>query len=141
MVTFPTIPTLEYREELEFAANEVQPVLRYEQRTTKKLETGEYVPSHWEVGFWRVLPEGGIEVLSAQAGGRVEVLCGLLEPTSDGFTLSLTSAVVGNDTRINKTVRQFSLEDKTLQYTMKMSTTKVSGLTLHVHATLTKSDT
>ena len=26
---FPTIPTFEYREELEFTANETQPILRY----------------------------------------------------------------------------------------------------------------
>lgn len=141
LVTFPTIPTIEYFEELEFIANEVQPVLHYEQRTKKKMETGEYAPSHWEAGFWRVLPTGEIEALNAQAGGRVEVLRGTLEPTSEGFALNLTGALVGNDTRIIKTVRQFSLKGRILEYSMAMSTTEVYDMTLHVHATLTKSET
>jgi hypothetical protein len=141
VAAFPTIPTFEYREELEFVTNDVKPYLRYEQRTWKKLETGEYAPSHWETGFWRVLPEGEIEVLSAQGGGRVEVLRGILEPTSEGFALNLSSALVGNDACINKTIRQFSILGRTLQYTMRMSTTAVPDLTLHVQATLTKSET
>lgn len=139
IAAFPTIPSFEYREELEFAANDVQPVLRYEQRTWKKLETGEYAPSHWEVGFWRVLSATQIEVLCAQAGGRVEVLGGVIEPTRDGFVLRLDSVSVANDARIDRTAREFVLQGNEFRYAMKMSTTAVPELTLHVHAELKRS--
>lgn len=139
-ITFPTIPTMEYREELNFARDETHAFLRYEQRTWKKVETGEFVPSHWEIGFWRVLPSGEIEILNAQGGGRVEVLLGNLEPKQNGFVLNLRSLLVANDARMDKTARQFILQDGTLRYTMQMSTTVVPAMTLHVLAALTKNN-
>ena len=139
-IKFPTIPTMEYRDEIEFAADETHPFLRYEQRTWKKVETGEFVPSHWETGFWRVLPSGEIEILNAQGGGRVEVLLGDLEPRRDGFVLNLHSLLVANDARMDKTARQFILQDSTLQYTMQMSTTSVPTMTVHVLASLVKNN-
>jgi hypothetical protein len=135
---FPTIPTFEYREELEFTANELQPFLRYEQRTRKKLNTGDYAPSHWEAGFWRVLPSGEIEILNAQGGGRVEVLRGTFEQRRNGFILNFQSLLVANDMRMDRTSRQFTLQGSELQYTMQMSTTKVPDLTSHVSAKLGK---
>lgn len=140
-VKFPTIPTLEYREELEFAANDVQPFVRYEQRAYKKVETGEYTPSHWETGFWRVLPTDEIEILNAQGGGRVEILRGSLEPARDGFLLKAHSVLVANDARMDKTMRQFIFRGDTLEYTLQMSTTSVPDLTLHAQAILTRHDT
>lgn len=137
---FPTIPTFDYREELEFAANDIQPVLHYEQRTWKKLETGEFAPSHWESGFWRVLSATEIELLCAQAGGRVEISRGTLTPARDGFVLHLQSMLVANDVRMDKTAREFVLQGNTFRYAMKMSTTAISELTLHVHAELTRCD-
>jgi len=133
---YPTISTFEYREELAFAANQTQPVLHFEQRTWKKLESGEYAPSHWESGFWRVIPGGEIDFLSAQIGGRVEVSHGALKPTQDGFALHLESNVLANDPRMGKTEREFVLQGKVFRYSMKMSTNLVSELTLHIHAEL-----
>ena len=135
---FPTTPTFEYREELAFVANEVQAFVRYEQRTWRKLETGEYAPSHWEIGFWRVLPLGEIEMLNSQAGGRVEVARGTLESLPDGFMVNLSSTLVANDARMDKTARQFTLRGDRLEYKTRMSTTAVPSLTLHTHATLTR---
>lgn len=136
--SFPTIPTFEYREAMEFVANESQPFLRYEQRTWKKLNTGDDAPSHWEVGFWRVLPSGEIEILNAQGGGRVEVLRGAVDSHSTGFVLNFQSILVANDVRMDRTARQFVLGSGALQYTMQMSTTKVPDLTSHVSANLRK---
>lgn len=133
---YPTISTFEYREELTFNANQTQPVLHFEQRTWKKLESGEYGPSHWESGFWRVIPGGEIEFLSAQIGGRVEVSRGALEPTRDGFVLNLQSTLVENDPRMGITEREFVLHWKVFRYSMQMSTNLVSELTLHTHADL-----
>ena len=137
-ISFPTIPTQPYREEINFAADEVHKFLRYEQRTWKQVETGEYAPSHWETGFWRVLPSGQIEILNAQGGGRVEALLGSLEPNPGGFTLNVNSTLVANDARMGKTARQFILKGSALQYSQLMSTTTVPALTLHVEAALTK---
>ncbi len=141
VIQFPTIPTLDYREELEFLANDVQPFVKYEQRTWKKSEAREYVPSHWETGFWRALSGREIELLNAQGGGRVEVSRGKLELTREGFVLNLNSVLVANDSRMDRTARQFTLHADTLEYTLLMSTTSVPTLTLHTHATLTKSET
>ena len=137
---FPTIPTFEYREELEFAANDIQPVLHYEQRTWKKQATGEFAPSHWESGFWRVLSATEIEILCAQVGGRVEVSHGTLRLMRDGFVVDLHSTLVANDARVDKTARELILQGNTLRYGLKMSTTAVPELTLHVHAELTRCD-
>jgi hypothetical protein len=144
---YPTIQTFIYREEIKFSANQVQPLLHYNQRTWKKLESGEFVPSHWETGFWRVLPAGEnsptgqIEVLCAQSGGRVEVLHGVLAPEREGFVLRLHSELVANDSRVENTSREFVLsrgtgQGETLRYTMEMKTTKTGNLILHVHADL-----
>ena len=133
---YPTISTFEYREELTFAANQTQPVLHFEQRTWKKLESGEYAPSHWESGFWRVIPGGEIDFLSAQIGGRVEVSHGSLMPAQDGFILRLQSNVLANDPRMEKTEREFQLQGRVFRYSMKMSTSAVSELILHTHAEL-----
>jgi THAP4-like, heme-binding beta-barrel domain len=135
---FPTIPTSEYRENLEFAANDVQPLLYYNQRTLRRLATGEFVPSHWETGFWRVLSATEVEVLCAQSGGRVEVSRGTLTPTREGFVLRLHSTLVANDARMDKTARKFQLQGNTFQYTLEMSTTAVAELTMHVRAELTR---
>lgn len=138
IAAYPTIPTFEYREKLDFTANQSQPFLRYEQRTWKKLTTGDYAPSHWEVGFWHLLPSNEIEIINAQGGGRVEVLRGVFEPRDDGFVLNFRSLLVANDIRMDRTTRQFTLRGGTLKYTMQMSTTKIHDLTSHVGANLAK---
>ena len=137
-ITFPTIPTMPYREELNFAMDDVHKFLRYEQRTWKKVEKGEYVPSHWETGFWRVLPTGEVEILNAQGGGRVEVLLGSLTPGGDGFILDVNSTLVANDARMGTTSRQFILEVSSLQYSQSMSTTAVTSMAVHVQASLAR---
>ncbi len=136
IAAFPTIPTFEYREELDYTANDAQPVLRYEQRTWKRLGTGEYAPSHWEVGFWRILSANELEISCAQLGGRVEVLRGNIEPEDEGFVVKLRSQLVANDVRMQATEREFVLQGDLLRCAMAMSTTAVPALTPHVQAEL-----
>jgi hypothetical protein len=135
---FPTTPTFDYTEDLEFVADDVHPFLRYEERTCRKTETGETSPSHWEAGFWRALPSGEMELVSAQGGGRVEVLRGRVQPSGDGFQVVLQSVLVQNDARMVQTARQFVLKVDKLEYSMLMSTTAVPDLTRHVRVTLKK---
>jgi hypothetical protein len=135
---YPTTPTFPYREELEFTANAVQPALRYEQRTWKRMDTGEFVPSHWEVGFWHALSESDVELTCTAWGGRAEVLRGTLAPSPEGFVLTLHSTQVANDPRIGRTAREFALHGGSLSYSMQMSTTAVPDLTLHARAELSR---
>ncbi len=135
---YPTIATFHYREALTMRAIPGQPRLFVLQRTQKKTDAGEWVESHWESGFLRALPDGAVEWLDAQNGGRVEVLRGTLQETDDGLVLDFKSALVANDARMEETARQFILRDQILSYTMQMSMTHTPALTLHLAADLTR---
>lgn len=136
VVQYPTIATLRYREALTIQAVPGQPRLFVLERTQKKTEQGEWVESHWESGFLRALPDGAVEWLNAQSGGRVEVLRGTLQPTEEGFALDLTSSLVANDARMGTTARQLVLRGETLSYRMEMSTNRVPELTRHIESEL-----
>ena len=133
---FPTIEPFEYLETLNFASDG-RPFLHYEQKTKRRRAgQAEYVPSHWESGFIRLLPDGQVELVTAQSGGRLERLAGSLEQTETGLILSLRSTAFLNDPRMLETSRRVILEGATLHYTQNMQTTAVPGSTLHVEATL-----
>lgn len=133
---FPTIEPFEFLETLRFTSDN-RPFLHYEQKTKRRnSEQADYVPSHWESGFIRLLPDGQVQLTSAQNGGRLEVLTGPLEQTDAGLILRLKSGAFLNDSRMIKDSRTITVEGDTLHYTQSMSTTAVPGLTSHVEATL-----
>lgn len=136
VLEFPTIQTAPYREELTFIPGEGKPYLHYEQRSWRKDESGREVASHWESGFWRILPSGEIELTCAQSGGRLEAGRGILQPTDDGFTLILKSTVIANDTKVRESRRVFELAGESLRYEMEMQTAAVDSLTRHLRAEL-----
>lgn len=135
---YPTIATFRYREALTVQAIPGQPRFFVLQRTQKKNDAGEWVESHWESGFLRVLADGSAEWLDAQNGGRVEVLRGMVAGNPDGFDLTLMSALVGNDARMGETARQFELRGDGLTYTMQMSMQHTPVLTMHLTAGLAR---
>ena len=141
---FPTIDAFEYDEHLTFEANDVEPLLHYDQRTwdtTQRSDRGE--PLHWESGFFRPTDSGCIEICNAQSGGRVEVLRGRLsapDDRGDAPFLSLTSVIVAHDERIIRTTRRYDLQDDVLSYRMEMATRTTPELTLHLEATLHRCD-
>jgi len=133
---FPTIEPFEYLETLKFSADH-RPFLHYEQRTQRRNSAQvDYIPSHWESGFIRLLPDGQVELINAQGGGRLERLVGSLEQTEMGLILRLGNATFLNDARMLETKRTFTLEGDILHYTQDMGTTAVLGITHHVEATL-----
>lgn len=136
MARYPTITSFDYREELEFTIPEGKPLVHYDQRTSRRSDSGGFVTSHWETGFWRVLSATEIELLCAQSGGRVEVARGTLTPTENGFVVRLASTLIGNDPRMDKTAREVVLKGDMLSYALRMSTTAVPELTTHVSAEL-----
>lgn len=133
---FPTIEPFEYVETLSFATDG-RPLLHYEQKT-KRRRSGEsdYVPSHWESGFIRLLPDGKIELTCAQNGGRLEKLTGSIEETGTGLILHLKSADFLNDIRMLETSRTITLEGDRLLYTQNMRTNAVTAMTFHIEAIL-----
>ncbi|HKY55679.1 MAG TPA: FABP family protein [Anaerolineales bacterium] len=135
---FPTIEPFEYLETISYASDG-RPVLHYEQKTKRRRAgQADYVPSHWESGFIRLLPDGQVEVTCAQGGGRLEMLRGTLEEIEKGFILRLRSAAFLNDPRMLETSRTIVLEGDSLHYTQNMHTTAVPGSTHHVEATLNR---
>jgi len=133
---FPTIEPFEYLETLRFTADH-RPFVHYEQKTQRPNSTqSDYIPSHWESGFIRLLPDGQVELINAQGSGRLERLIGSLEQTEKRLILQLGSATFMNDPRMLETKRTFILDGNTLHYTQDMGTTAVSEISHHVEATL-----
>lgn len=136
-VTFPTIETLAYEEELRFMARDGRAALWYEQATWKIAPDGtRSAPSHWETGFIHLTSDAQIEIISAQSSGRVEVLRGTI--TSAPLRIAVASVVQGNDERMRATARRITLDGATLRYEMDMATTRVPALQSHIVALLAR---
>ena len=132
---FPTVTSFDYREMLTFTRRN-EKTLAYEQRTQKRYDgTNEFVESHWENGFIRVLESGQLELISAQIG-RSEVLIGSVERLATMIRISFVSKTISNDPRMISSARSFELEGDTLRYTMEMQTTAVDQSTQHLKITL-----
>lgn len=132
---FPGVISFAYRETLTFTRRD-ENSLSYEQKT-QKLYDGqtEYIPSHGETGFIRILEHGEMELVSAQTG-RNEVLIGSFEQISTMFRIHFVSKSITNDRRMISSTRTFELGGDTLRYEMAMYTTKVEQLTPHLKGTL-----
>ena len=135
---FPTIEPFEYLETLSFSGDQ-RPFLHYEQKA-KRRNAGQtdYLPSHWESGFVRLLPNGDVELVNAQAGGRLERLTGSLEWIEAGLSLRLRSTAFLNDSRMVETSRTITVEGDHMHYTQTMHTTGVPGPAHHVEARLNR---
>ena len=133
---FPTIEPFEYLETISFAGDH-RPFLHYEQRTQRRSAgQTEYVPSHWESGFLRLLPDGEAELVNTQSSGRLERLTGSFERTATGLILRLQSTAFLNDPRMVETSRTITVDGNSMHYTQNMYTTAVPGPAHHVEARL-----
>src|SRR5260221_8243481 len=103
---FPTVTSFDYRETLTFTRRD-EKTLAYEQRTQKRYDgQSEWLESHWENGFIRILENGELELTSAQIG-RVEVLVGSIESTNELFRIHFVSKTITNDPRMISSARRF----------------------------------
>ena len=135
---FPGVTSFAYRERLTFTRHDPKTVA-YEQRTKKCYDgTTEYVESHWENGFLRILESGELEMTSAQIG-RTEVLIGGTEVIETLIRIRLASKTIANDPRVISSARTLELEGDSLRYEMEMHTTKVAQSTPHVKIALQRS--
>jgi len=132
---YPTVTSFDYRETLVFTRRD-EKTLAYEQRAQKRYDGGtEYLESHWENGFIRILESGELELTSAQIG-RAEILVGTFESRGDMFRIHFVSKTITNDPRMISSARTFELEGDTLRYEMEMQTTKVNQSTPHLKIAL-----
>jgi hypothetical protein len=133
---YPTITSFDYRETLTFTRRD-ENTLAYEQRAQKRMDSQtEWLTSHWENGFIRILESGELELVNAQSGGRSEVLIGAIETSGSTFKIHFVSKTITNDPRMVASARTFELDGDTLRYEMEMQTTKTNQLTLHLKIAL-----
>jgi len=132
---FPGVTSFDYHETLVFTRRD-EKILAYEQRT-QKLYDGqtEWLESHWENGFIRILENGELELTSAQIG-RTEVLVGSIESRDNIFRIHFVSKTITNDPRMISSARTFELQGDTLRYEMEMHTIKIDQSTPHVKIAL-----
>ena len=132
---YPGVTSFDYRETLIFTRRDNKS-LAYEQRAQKRYDgQTEWLISHWESGFIRILENGTLEMVSAQIG-RSEVLIGSIETRAGLIRIHFVSKTITNDPRMISSTRSFEPEGDTLRYEMAMHTTKVEQLTRHLKITL-----
>jgi hypothetical protein len=132
---FPGVTSFTFHDRLTFTRRD-EKTLAYEERN-QKLYDGqtEWLESHWENGFIRILESGELELVSAQIG-RSEVLIGTIDTRDKSARIHFMSKSIMNDPRVISSARTFELEDDTLRYEMEMQTTKVNKSTPHLKITL-----
>jgi len=132
---YPGVTSFDYRETLIFTRRD-EKSLAYEQRAQKRYDgQTEWLVSHWESGFIRILENRELELVSAQIG-RTEVLIGSIETLDSMIRIHFVSKSISNDPRLVSSMRTFELEGDTLRYEMAMHTTKVEQLTPHLKIAL-----
>jgi hypothetical protein len=132
---YPTVTSFDYRETLTFTRRD-EKTLAYEQRAQKRYDgQTDWLVSHWESGFLRILENGELELTSAQVG-RSEVLVGSVISLDTVIRIHFVSKTITNDPRVLASARTIELEGDTLRYEMEMQTTKVDQLTQHLKITL-----
>lgn len=108
-----------------------RPFLVYEQRTWDRSDGR---PLHVELGYWRLLPPEGLEVVIAQPTGITEVLVGSWD--RDGVTLTSTSVACTPAAKpVTATRRVVTVAGDTLHYELAMAAVGIP-LTRHLSATL-----
>jgi hypothetical protein len=132
---FPGVTSFTFHDRLPFTRRD-EKTLAYEERN-QQLYDGqtEWLESHWENGFIRILESGKLELVSAQIG-RSEVLIGTIDTREKSVRIHFMSKSIMNDPRVVSSLRTFELEGDTLLYEMEMQTTKVNQSTLHLKIAL-----
>jgi len=133
--SYPTIRSFDYRETFIFTRYN-EKTLAYELRTEKRYDgEAEWLKSHWQYGFIRILENDGLDLMNVQVG-RTEVMTGSVELLDGVFRIQFVSQEITGDPRMVASARTFELEGDTLRYEMKMQTTKTDRLTKHLKISL-----
>lgn len=135
---YPTIESFRYRELTEIEERDDHPALRIDQRAWRETPEGEVV-SHWELGLLRISSDGSAILRDAQPG-RSETMAGSWQPDGDGWVISFRSTGFAGDDRVIASTRRFHLRPSELTYEMHMETTATHQMSLHLRATLRRTD-
>lgn len=137
IANFPTIEKTNYIEELEFSFIGDNETIMFDQRTWRIKDNEKSDPLHWEAGYIISNEEGNFDLLNAQNSRRVEIMTSK-NVIADGNNLSILfeSKYFGNDERMKMTSREFIIQNNSLLFLMKMSTTKIPELHLHLESKL-----
>jgi hypothetical protein len=139
---FPTLDAFDYFETFRVQRDPGAAYFTYEQNTELIDPEGRSIrKSHWEAGVLRPLDDGSLELACVQGSGRVEILRGEFlskETLAETIALRFQSELIGNDERVKSTSREWSLNGNHLKYFMKMATSRVEELSLHLEANLFK---
>ena len=133
--TYPTLGDIAYGEETVLAPVPGRPLCWYEQRTWALADER---PLHDETGWWRVHPDGQLELLIAAATGLVEVDAGSVVvehgvARAETSSISVVATPTGPEAGI--VTRSLASDGATLRYEVHM---EVGGqpLDMHLLATL-----
>jgi THAP4-like, heme-binding beta-barrel domain len=129
--SYPTIADFEYLETITITASP-KGFLVYQQ-TTKHPETG--LPMHAEMGYFRPLTDGRVELLLAQPNGIAELHSGTVVATADEWRLALDSTTIGRTEsakRVGAVARRITVSGDELRYELHMSAV---GQPLQFHLT------
>jgi hypothetical protein len=113
---YSTIESFSYGEEVRFWHNG-KPFLAYSQRTW---DPDTDAPRHGEMGYWRPLDGGRIEIVLAHPTGVVEVQ----EGTVEGTTVEVRSSLIGRTSTAKEVTtleRTFRVEGDVLRYDVRMA--------------------
>jgi hypothetical protein len=131
---YPTIEDFEYEEEVEFS-HVGKPFLVYRQKTWDP-QTGEGL--HQEMGYWRALPEGRVEVVIAHPTGIGELLEGRI--SNGGIDLSSTAVALTLTAKdVRRMERSFFVDGDVLEYRLRMAAMG-QPMSLHLEARLERVD-
>jgi hypothetical protein len=131
---YPTIDAFSYGEEVRFW-HVGKPHLLYAQRTWILTDDR---PSHSEMGYWRPLPDGRLEVTLSQPTGHVEIGAGTF---ADDVVEFETTSVLKTPTAKDVTAlrRRFALDGDALAYDVWMAAVG-QPLTHHLRGRLVRAD-
>ena len=127
---YPTIDDFSYMEEIRFW-HVGKPLLSYSQRTWHPVKG---FAMHAEMGYWRIQPEGRIEIVLAHPTGIAEIQ----EGTVQGSTIDVATSTVARTTtakEVNRLERTFTVDGDVLRYDVRMAAVGVP-LTHHLSAEL-----
>jgi hypothetical protein len=113
---YPTIDSFSYGEEVRFW-HVGKPFVAYSQRTWA---LDDRRPLHAEMGYWRGLPDGSIELILAHPTGVAELATGVVRATSLEVT-STATARTASAKEVTALTRHITVEGDTMRYRVEMA--------------------
>lgn len=132
VVGYPTMESAQFGQEV-ICSHDGRPFLEWQSRTWLLDEAGEKVrPLAVELGFWRVLQDGEIELLLTHPSGIVEMYVGRRDPEKPRVELRTDGVLRSPEAKeYNAGSRLYGLVDSQLLWAMDMAAV---GQVLQSHA-------